>query len=109
MTDDFSKGFAIGQPVAQIGYQMALEKRPATIFRRPYGPLAKSPTGSPNVAFNLFNKLFATDEHGSRLSVAFCLSLITQGNGLKWFLTPFAPMIFGGKPGDAGAWSEPQN
>jgi hypothetical protein len=65
------KGLAINQSIAQIGRQMPPEKRPARIFRRPHAPFAKPASEFPHVAFNLFNKLFATDERNCRPSLVF--------------------------------------
>jgi hypothetical protein len=57
------KGFAIGQPVAQIGRQMPPEKRSARIFGRPHAPLAKPASEFPNVGFDLFNDFVVIDGH----------------------------------------------
>jgi hypothetical protein len=63
------KGFAIGQPVAQISRQMPPEKRPARILGRPHAPLAPRPTTFPNLAFDVFNNFFMIDWHGRCLSL----------------------------------------
>jgi len=57
------KGFAIGQPVAQINRSMPPEEWAARIFGRPHAPLAPRPTAFPNLPFDLINGFVMNDRH----------------------------------------------
>ena len=75
-------GFAIGQPVAQIGLAMALEERPARIFGRPHAPFFPHPTAFPNVSFHVFNNFSMVDRHGCLPPAFSCLPLVTHHSSL---------------------------
>jgi hypothetical protein len=61
-------GFAIGQPVTQIGLPMPLEKRPARILGRSDAPFLPSPMAFPNLPFHLVDDFVMVDRHGCGLS-----------------------------------------
>jgi len=59
-------GFAIGQPIAQVGRQMPLEERSARVFGRPHAPLAEIAAEFPHVRFDLVHDVVFVDAHNRR-------------------------------------------
>src|SRR5208282_2349301 len=65
------EGFAIGQPVTQIGLPVPLEERPTRIFSRPHAPFLPHTPTFPNLAFDVFYDFIVVDRHNRTLSLEF--------------------------------------